>query len=288
MARFYLAGPTAGLAERNYLRRIARQLEQDGHAVSGDDAQDALKSLRDADAIVVVLDGSSVDGGAAAAAAHAHAIGKPVLGLHGGVPLPPVVAACLSRRASVANDADVEEALGLFYDEVRPFAGRLVRDQIPRLVREAGHEVHFRELPAADKPGFLKRKVAEEAAELERASPGAEKEEIADVLEALEALIRVRGYDRDSLRQVKQAKLKRRGGFERCFVVEATGPAAAPDAKGPDAADRPAAALGEPARPPQEAKSEIDWTADGEPEGDPTLDTIDVSLERRRPGFGEV
>ncbi len=289
MARFYLAGPAAGLAERNYLRRIAQQLEQDGHAVSHAAPaadSDAVTEVREADAVVALLDGAIVDASAAAAAAHAHAIGKPVLGLHGDAPLPPLVAACLTRRARIENGADLEEALGLFYEEVRPFAGRLVRDQIPRLVREAGHEVHFRELASDDRPGFLKRKVAEEAAELERASPGAEKEEIADVLEALEALIRARGYDRDALRQVKQAKLKRRGGFERCFVVEATGPAGPPTAGA--AATRPTEP--QPVPVPEVAGDEpdVDWVADDDGPLDDSLDTIDVALERRRPGVGEV
>jgi hypothetical protein len=39
---------------------------------------------------------------------------------------------------------------------------------------------------------------------------------------ALEAFLRDRGYDRDELKAIKEAKRKRRGGFERCLVVEAT------------------------------------------------------------------
>jgi hypothetical protein len=39
-------------------------------------------------------------------------------------------------------------------------------------------------------------------------------------LEALEALLVERGVPREDLKLVKEAKRRRRGGFERCFVVE--------------------------------------------------------------------
>ncbi len=276
-----------GLAERSLLRRIAQQLEGDGHAVSH--PEEGLVAIKESDAVVAVLDGSIVDAETAAAASHAFSIGKPVLGLHGSAPLGPVLAACLTRRAQLGGGDELQEALGLFYEDVRPFAGRLVRDQIPRLVREAGHEVLFRELDEKERPAFLKRKVAEEAAELERASQGAEKEEIADVLEALEALIRVRGYDRDALRQVKQAKLKRRGGFERCFVVEATGPVARENAPSDTPRGASDGARADDLESEAQADAtEIDWSADDPVDEDESLDQIDVDVGRRRSEFYEV
>ncbi|HLF16559.1 MAG TPA: hypothetical protein VI796_03905, partial [Candidatus Thermoplasmatota archaeon] len=56
--------------------------------------------------------------------------------------------------------------------------------------------------------------------------------------EALEAFLKARHADREELRRVKEAKRKRRGGFERGFVVESTlpgSPSAAPAADTPPA-----------------------------------------------------
>ncbi|MGB0651737.1 MAG: hypothetical protein ACPGQL_00920 [Thermoplasmatota archaeon] len=230
MARILLAGPQRSIAQRSFLASLQRRLDEDGHVVaSPDDAGSGgpRALVQDVDAVLAVLDGET-DAATVTLVALAHADNKPVLGLHGaGEPLPALLAACVTTPVAADDGQAVLAALDAFYDTIKPFSGRLVRDQIPRLVRESGHNVAFREVPREQRAAYLKRKVAEEARELEAAGLGDEKEEVADVLEALEAFIRARDYDRDALRQVKQAKLKRRGGFERCYVVEEARPEAA-------------------------------------------------------------
>lgn len=240
MARFLLSTPDT-VAGDAVADRILARLTDDGHvATTVDSEADLLASLRAADAVIAVLDGEAPAAGGALLA-YAKAQHKPTLGLirSGTVPARVIRQLLTSTQEGDRTD-DWLAALPEFYSAVRPFAGRLVRDFIPELVKEAGHDVTFRALSGDEKPRFLKEKVLAEATQLRDGDTGNEKEEIADVLETLEALIRSRGYDRDALKQIKDAKRKRRGGFERGWVVEETHTSSvgashddAPDAGGP-------------------------------------------------------
>ncbi|MGB1697457.1 MAG: nucleoside triphosphate pyrophosphohydrolase [Thermoplasmatota archaeon] len=217
---------------------LVEQIREDGHDAAA--LGNLSRDLTEGDALVVLAD--RADGATGAAAGFALALKKPVLALHSDA-LPAGFEGATPGKAS-----DVEgwfQLLPEFYEAVRPFAGRLVRDLIPQLVKDAGHDVKFRSLDNADKPAFLKQKVVDEAMELLHADLGQETEEVGDVLEALESLIRVRDYGRDNLRRVKEGKKKRRGGFERCWVVEAT--STETSAREPEAAPEPPTAEPEPA-----------------------------------------
>jgi predicted house-cleaning noncanonical NTP pyrophosphatase (MazG superfamily) len=221
VARILVAGTTESLGGRALAERIAAAIAADGHDAALLGAT-PLPEVREADAVVCLLDGPVPPPAAVAAAATAHALGKPALALHTH-PLGDAMATLFTQTASVHDEADIGGPLAAFYAHVRPFAGRLVRDQVPRLVREAGHAVRFREAAPDERPRYLKRKIAEEAQELLAATDGGEeREEAADLLEALEALLLARSIGREDLKLVKDAKRKRRGGFERGFVVEST------------------------------------------------------------------
>lgn len=259
MARILVAGTTESMAGRAFAERVVARVRQDGHdgALLG---ATPLPEVREADAVVALLDGAVPPPAAVGAAATAHALGKPALALHTH-PLGDAFATLFTQAHAMHDEGDVPAALAAFYAQVRPFAGRLVRDQVPRLVREAGHAVAFREAAGEERARFLKRKVAEEAQELLEAGPGEEREEAADLLEALEALLVERGVARDDLKLVKEAKRRRRGGFERCFVVESVAggsPVESQPAGGPHAAtswptERPEASRAEQAAPSGEA-----------------------------------
>jgi predicted house-cleaning noncanonical NTP pyrophosphatase (MazG superfamily) len=218
VARILVAGTTESLAGRGLAERVVARVRADGHDAALLGAT-PLPEVREADAVVALLDGPVPPPAAVGAAATAHALGKPALALHTH-PLGDAIATLFTQTYAVHGEDDFGPALAAFYAQVRPYAGRLVRDQVPRLVREAGHSVAFREVAGEERARFLKRKVAEEAAELLAAGPGEEREEVADLLEALEALLVERGVPREDLKLVKEAKRRRRGGFERCFVVE--------------------------------------------------------------------
>lgn len=218
MARLLVATDLTSLAQRAIAHRLAETAVSHGHeAIVVTDAP--LAACKEADAVIALIDGSDPGGMPVAVAATAHALGLPTLALHTHA-LPEALASLFTQAQAVTREEDLAAALPAFYAQVRPFAGKLVRDQVPRLVREAGHQVQFREAAPDERARYLKRKVADEAAELLAADPGQEREEVADLLEALETLLRVRGYDRDDLKLVKEAKRKRRGGFERFLIVE--------------------------------------------------------------------
>lgn len=218
MARLLVATDLTSLAQRAIAQRLAATTTSHGHeTVVVTDAP--LAACKDADAVIALIDGSDPGGMPIAVAATAHALGLPTLALHTHA-LPDTIASLFTQSQAVTREEDLASALPAFYASIRPFAGKLVRDQVPRLVREAGHQVQFREAAPDERARYLKRKVADEAAELLAADPGQEREEVADLLEALESLLRVRGYDRDDLKLVKEAKRKRRGGFERFLIVE--------------------------------------------------------------------
>jgi predicted house-cleaning noncanonical NTP pyrophosphatase (MazG superfamily) len=219
VARILVAGTTETLAGRALADRVAARVRADGHDAALLGAT-PLPEVREADAVVSLLDGPVPPPAAVAAAATAHALGKPALALHTH-PLGDALATLFTQTHLVGGDEDFAPALSAFYAQVRPFAGRLVRDQVPRLVREAGHAVAFREAaPGDERVRFLKRKVAEEAQELLGSSAGDEQEEVADLLEALEALLAERGVAREDLKALKESKRRSRGGFERGYVVE--------------------------------------------------------------------
>ncbi len=222
MARFLVNAPDS-VAGHDVTDRILQQLTADGHVATPADAEaDLLDAMRACDAVVVVLDGELPAAGGAFLA-YAVTQHKPTLGLvRTGTNPPRVIRHLLTTQLEGDRVDDWLASFSEFYPKVRPFAGRLVRDFIPDLVKEAGHDVTFRALGTDEKPRFLKEKVLAEAAQLRDADAGAEKEEIADVLESLETLIRARGYDREALKQVKDAKRKRRGGFDKGWVVEET------------------------------------------------------------------
>lgn len=244
MARILVAGADANIAQRRLLNDLLAQLRRAGHdAALWHTAQEGpARSVRETDAVVAILDGIPAD--AAAAVALADTLDKPCLGLASKGQTAP-----LFREITHLVEAEQEDAwwaaLPGFYERIRPFAGRVVRDRIPELVREAGHDVQFRSLSAEERPRFLKQKIANEARELLAADLAKEKEEVADVLEALEAFILARGFERDDLRRVKEHKKKQRGGFERAFVVEATSGPQEPTRR--EAAREPASATAPPA-----------------------------------------
>jgi len=93
---------------------------------------------------------------------------------------------------------------------------KLVRDRIPEIIRSRGAQPTVR-IASEDELDLLMRiKIVEEAEEL--LSSG-ETEEIVDLLEVINALIRLRDLGRDRLDQLRAQKNQTRGGFERGYVL---------------------------------------------------------------------
>jgi predicted house-cleaning noncanonical NTP pyrophosphatase (MazG superfamily) len=97
---------------------------------------------------------------------------------------------------------------------------KLVRDNIPEMILDNGEEGEYYAYPPDDFENELILKLQEESGEyLENKNP----EELADVLEVLMELGKLRGITFAEIEMLRQKKLKERGGFsKRIFLVKVT------------------------------------------------------------------
>ena len=99
-----------------------------------------------------------------------------------------------------------------------PTYNKLVRDLIPEIITKCGKTPVTRTLTNEEYLVELDRKLNEECAEYQ-----ADKsiEELADMLEVMYAIVKVRGYTIEDLESVRREKANKRGGFEeKIFLKE--------------------------------------------------------------------
>ncbi len=94
---------------------------------------------------------------------------------------------------------------------------KLVRDKVPDIIRHSGREPDVRRISGEELKDALKEKLIEEARELKES--GDVYEELADVLEVVDAIIESHGIDRQKLLDEKGEKLRRAGGFKEGFLL---------------------------------------------------------------------
>ena len=94
---------------------------------------------------------------------------------------------------------------------------KLVRDKIPDIIRRSGREPDVRRVSGEELEEALKEKLVEESLELKEA--GDIYEELADVLEVVDAIVARLNIDRERLDDVKKKKLERAGGFTEGLVL---------------------------------------------------------------------
>ena len=99
-------------------------------------------------------------------------------------------------------------------------SGKLVRDRIPEIIREAGGDPQTTLLGDEDYTEALRLKLLEEVEEL-LASPAEKRiEEVADVVEVLKAIVQDYGLDWDAVEGEGVRKRHERGGFEGRIWLE--------------------------------------------------------------------
>lgn len=96
---------------------------------------------------------------------------------------------------------------------------KLVRDRIPEIIRAAGKVPVIRTVADADE---LKRRLIDKLFEEIQEYKDSEKiEEIADLLEVLQALVEhVHGLKWEDVRKIQGRKWEERGGFDAGIVLE--------------------------------------------------------------------
>ena len=98
-----------------------------------------------------------------------------------------------------------------------PIYNKLVRDRIPEIIIKAGKEPITSVLTDEEYIKMLDKKLNEECAEYQ-----ADKniEELADMLEVIIAITKLRGYSLNELERIRAEKADKRGGFEQKIFLK--------------------------------------------------------------------
>ncbi|TSC71704.1 MAG: hypothetical protein G01um101438_958 [Parcubacteria group bacterium Gr01-1014_38] len=104
----------------------------------------------------------------------------------------------------------------------RTIYNKLVRDRIPEYIRSKGSVAVAHVLPPGERLAALVKKVGEEAEELQQAPAEKVPEELADLLEILQAIAAHSGIPWDDVLQRQEAKRGERGGFTEGVFLEYT------------------------------------------------------------------
>ena len=94
---------------------------------------------------------------------------------------------------------------------------KLVRDRIPEIIEESGKTCVYEILSDTDYLRLLDEKLQEELAEYQESKS---LEELADLLEVMQAVVKAHGWTLEELERVRTDKAARRGGFEKKILLK--------------------------------------------------------------------
>lgn len=94
---------------------------------------------------------------------------------------------------------------------------KLVRDRIPEIIELDGKTCVCETLSDEDYIFLLDQKLNEELAEYQESKS---LEELADLLEVIQAVVKARGWTVEDLERVRADKATKRGGFEKKILLK--------------------------------------------------------------------
>ena len=94
---------------------------------------------------------------------------------------------------------------------------KLVRDFITNIIEADGKSCIYETLSDEDYIYLLDQKLNEELAEYQESKS---LEELDDLLEVIQAVVKARGWALEELEQVRAAKAAKRGGFEKKILLK--------------------------------------------------------------------
>ena len=94
---------------------------------------------------------------------------------------------------------------------------KLVRDCIPDIIESDGKTCVCETLSDEDYIALLDQKLNEELAEYQESKS---LEELADLLEVMQAVVKARGWTLEELEQIRADKVAKRGGFEKKILLK--------------------------------------------------------------------
>ena len=98
-----------------------------------------------------------------------------------------------------------------------PMYHKLVRDLIPEIVEADGKTCVCETLSDKDYLCLLDQKLNEELAEYQESKS---LEEMADLLEVMQAVVKARGWKIEQLESLRAEKAAKRGGFEKKLLLK--------------------------------------------------------------------
>lgn len=94
---------------------------------------------------------------------------------------------------------------------------KLVRDRIPEIIEADGKICVYETFTDEDYIHLLDQKLYEELAEYQESKS---LEELANLLEVMQAVVKARGWTLEELEQVRADKAAERGGFEKKILLK--------------------------------------------------------------------
>ncbi len=98
--------------------------------------------------------------------------------------------------------------------------GKLVRDKIPEIIRKNGKVAFTHKASEKEYSEMLNKKLKEETNEF---IADENKEELADILEVIDAICHLKNIDKKELEKIKLKKRRERGGFMEGIILDGTG-----------------------------------------------------------------
>lgn len=97
---------------------------------------------------------------------------------------------------------------------------KLIRNKIPQIINSNHQKCQVKELSNSEYKKALKHKLIEESEEVLTANKNDLAEEIADIYEVIDTLIKVNKFDKKEIFKIQKEKQKLRGKFDKkCFLV---------------------------------------------------------------------
>ncbi len=95
---------------------------------------------------------------------------------------------------------------------------KAIRDNIPEIIQKSGKSCNVKILPDEQFLVEIEKKLSEEIAEYQNDK---KPEELADILEVIYRIAKLRGISKEELEKIRIKKLEERGGFEKnLFLID--------------------------------------------------------------------
>ena len=97
---------------------------------------------------------------------------------------------------------------------------KAIRDRIPEIIEQSGSKYNVKTLSDEEFLIQIEKKLSEEVVEYQNDK---KPEELADILEVIYRIAKLRGISKEELENIRIKKLEERGGFEKnLFLIDTT------------------------------------------------------------------